>query len=45
MSHTGRGCCPAGFADHVRNHSGSFYSNDEDNPWTRKPYSIAIAIG
>ena len=45
MSHTGIGCRPTGFADRVRNHSGSIFSNDEDNPWTRKPYSIAIAIG
>lgn len=45
MSHTGIGCRPTGFAGRVRNHSGSIFSNDEDNPWTRKPYSIAIAIG
>lgn len=45
ISHTGGGCRRTGFADRVRNHSGSLHSNDEDYPWTRKPYSIAIAIG
>lgn len=44
MSHKGGGYRRAGFGDCVRNHSGPF-PNDEDNPWTRKPYSIAIAIG
>ena len=45
MSHTGGGCRPTGFAARVRNHSGSFIPSNEDSPWTRKPYSIAIAIG
>ena len=45
MSHIGGGCRRTGLADRVRNHSGSIFLNDKDNPWTRKPYSIAIAIG